>query len=347
MFRVNPMAFSAAMGAAAYSLWRNFPGIVYIHGDRATGKTTLLRQMGDFIAATGRPDTIVSFIGSTPLGILRSGASLVDDVPSTAGRVGEERLAELARICRNFVAVVTDDATLTPPPIMFVTGELPLKGATQQRVLLASMRSNPGVDVRAFEEQANREARTAFALRYSEWLDERDGEWLRDEYQLRVAVDGEDPLSAAGFGVLLLNRFLEWIGVSDSLMQLAFTSDNVPYDLLPSGVASLVTEVVEAVGSGDYQLIGGGGLGGKTLGRIDGTKVCIIPAVATELLSASGITTTSRVLASDLDQLGLLTKEGAGDARTVTRRIDGKVIRVWEIDGLFSDEDLSLLRGGL
>lgn len=346
MLQLNPVGAPAALGAAAFALWRPFPGVVYLHGDRATGKTTLLDQLRDLIDPQRVPERVASFEGSTIRGLFSSGALFVDDVPlasGASGRRAQDRVAELVRAVYNGAARIGDGGSIVPPPIMFLAGELVLSGATAARALVIEMGPVTRTVVAASSKALNREARQEFARRFAAWLEKQDDDALGDEFEDFAPELDTRQLVAARFGVELLNRFLSEnsdIRVELDLHTLARSRRGREPQL---EVAALAEAVVEAVASGTHRLVGGPDSAARVLGRIDDRTVSLIPTAAVSLLTDWHITPTA--LAVALDDAGLLNRPGGTEARTTPQRIDGKVTRVWELDGLFDDEQLAVLRG--
>lgn len=343
---LDPDIVPVVLGAAAFSLWSDFPGIVYLHGQREAGKTTLLNHVGDLLDDGLPRIPIADFSGSTLNGLLRGKIMLVDDVPPASGTAATKlqlKLSELARAVSNRGArVVSSGEVDYSPPIMFVAGELPPpRGAVEHRMLTVELSRVSRTSVVAASKSHNTIARRVFGGRFRAWLAALDVVALSDEFaEFAPEVDSRQ-LVAVAFGVELLNRFLSEHAAAPLVLDLSALGERNVDGSLPPLIRELAAAVVEAVGAERYRLDGGRESDAPLLGRVDGTRVFLLPAVTMPLIAPLMESTAS--VAAALERYGLLNRGEGG--RTTACRIDGKVRRVWEIDGLFEDKDLAILRG--
>lgn len=339
----------AVLGAAAYSLWRSFPGIVYLTGGQGSGKTTIARQALAFLDLEDSSNAVASFVGSTVTGLMKSGALLVDDVPSGGGashRKNEERVAELARIVRNQAAAYGDQGLVyTTPPILLMTGELLVGGSTAGRMLVLEIVPVESSDVAESAKSLAREARQVFAGRFKGWLAYQDPSALADEYEDYWPGFHSEQVAAAAFGVELLNRYLadQGGGSIELHSQFARVPDETPR---PPLLEELVERVVDAISiNGTHRLVGADGdSSAPVLGRISDNRVALVPGMAFALLGP--VVESPASLAAALDSYGALRRGANTSARTTTVRLEGKATRVWETEDLFSAEELTRLRKG-
>lgn len=339
----------AVLGAAAYSLWRSFPGVIYLTGGPGVGKTTIARQALELLDLEDPSNAVASFVGSSVTGLMKSGALLIDDVPAGGGaaqRKNEERVAELARIVRNQAAVYGDHGLLyTTPPILLMTGELLVGGSTADRMLVLEIAPVESSDVAESAKSLALEARRVFAERFRGWLAHQDPSALADEFEDYWPGFDSEQVAAAAFGVELLNRYLADQGGQPIELHPQFARVREE-TTRPPLLEELAERVIGAIWlNGTHRLVGADGdSSAPVLGRVSDDRVALVPAMAVALLGPSSCTTAG--LAAALDSHGVLRRDVNASARTITVRLEGKATRVWETEDLFNAEELALLRKG-
>lgn len=327
------------LGAVAYSCsLPPFPGVAYVTGAPSSGKSTLARQMVDFLepndwhgnlAASGGPD-----LPREPL--------FIDHVSA--------RLNPAARIRTRLRAAIDDHLRTPDRRLLVMAGDPVSHGDVDDYLWRLTIRQPiPLSVVRESSRPHARGARRQLGHAFQEWIAQQDRDVLHDEY-LSTWPDehpghGGAADLAATFGLTLLRRFLSDLGSSISIPEHRDANERSPgFELAtpPQAVADLRDRLVSAIREKHAHFEGCSDADRSTVplvGRIDGDRILLIPSIALPLLFPEGVSPT--VLGAELEGCGLLHR-AASNTRTTVVRIQGRSTRAWVISSsLFEGTELA------
>lgn len=348
------------LGFAWAALLSPAPQMLHLRGDPGSGKTGLARVAIDFVGEEGVgshriTDGAPNGLGSTSKGIRNLiaatdlGVLVVDNVNQLFNpRPGARRMAEIAGHVR--AAEIQTDPRL-PSTVrrcsVITTSPEPFAGDDVVRQLVVTDVGMFSIDNRFLRGRAaaarallGQELRAAAAahklpplpsevttgsvadrgLAFCAWGLELMGELLRQ----RSAVDVEEFL-AWGHGSLPRTRATTGLQIDSGQthrLQLVGELQRVLVDDIRQGRASLDEDGV-----------------GQVIGRYAGDRIYVVPAAAIKLLERRGSSYTAREMSAALASEGLL-GSGADSARTVPKRVHGRLMRVWDLPaGFLRDSD--------
>lgn len=316
------------LGAVAYSCsLPPFPAVAYVTGAAASGKSTLTRQMVDFLDPTGWPGNITALGGTD----VPKEPLFIDNVSA--------RLNPAARLRARLRAAIDDHLRMPDRRLLVMAGDPVSHGEVDDYLWrLTIRRPIPLSIVREGSRPEARGARRQLGHAFREWISQLDRDALYNEYLSTWPDEHSDHVGAADlaatFGISLLRRFLRDLGSTISLPEYRNSPEHSNVlDLAPrpQTVTDLRDRLVSAIREEHARFESDDTHARSTIplvGRIERDRILLIPSIALPILFPEGISPSA--LGADLEGSGLLHR-AVSNTRTTVVRIQGRSTRVWVI----------------
>ncbi len=322
------------LGAVAYSCsLPPFPGVAYVTGAPSSGKSTLARQMVDFLEPNSWPGNLAAAEGPD----LPKEPPFIDHVSA--------RLNPAARIRARLRAAIDDHLRTPDRRLLVMAGDPVSHGDVDDYLWRLTIRQPiPLSVVRESSRPESRGARRQLGHAFQEWIAQLDRDSLYDEYlstwpdEYSGHVGAAD--LAAAFGISLLQRFLRDLDSTISLPDYRETNERSSgFELatLPQPVTDLRDRLVSAIREEHARFESNTTSARSTiplLGRIERDRILLIPNIALPILFPEGISPAA--LGAELEGCGLL-RRAVSNTRTTVVRIQGRSTRVWVINSSLID----------
>lgn len=336
------------VGAAVYSWWRPFPEPIYLFD--GTGKTTLsfvATQLAGRAASGGNwiedvgPETW--FEGPEPL--------LFDHVVPPAGAIAAPRWRQNLRKILDVIERSSHYAPAEETVRLFILNgadKIPSDFARRVYAHRLSRFRDTSAGLEIETNQAVR-ARLELGRRLGQWIEtERTSEFFRDR-----ARGLSSPMDRCTFGHEILDRFLTAEG-ADSVLdwpraperkirppkQQPTFRESRRFDVT-EGLAELVQHALRNAIEGGHAALAPSESDVVDLGRMKSGRIYVVPAAARAVLERDRISSATPIeISRALESAGWLSRESDG-SMTVPRRIDGKLMRVWNLPPSFLEDERS------
>ncbi|WP_193599368.1 hypothetical protein [Microbacterium sp. YJN-G] len=316
------------LGAVVYSCsLPPFPGVAYVTGAPRSGKSTLARQMVDFLEPAGWPGNLAA-----------PGGPDAPKEPVFIDHVSA-RLNPTARI-RTRLSTAIDDHLHTPGRRLLVMAGDPVSHGEVDDYLWRLTIRQP-IPLSVLRESSRPEARGSrrqLGHAFQEWVAQMDRDTLHDEYLSTWPDEHSDQAGAADlastFGLDLLRRFLRDFGSTITLPEYRDATERpAVFELAtpPRMVTDLRDRLISATREDRVRFEGDDGNNRSAIplvGRIERDRILLIPNIALPILFPEGISPAA--LGAELESCGLLHR-AVSNTRTTVVRIQGRSTRAWVI----------------